>query len=348
MLQPNFTEEEIVHIYQLFMEHPCGAAKKKLHVVYLKALGLPHQEIVRIARVSGDSVTRYLKAYVEGGVAALCSSQRHCPRSALLPHSEVLKTRFQAHPPHTVAEAAYEIEKLTGIQLALSACRDFMHKRLGMKYRKMAVIPSKADPNKQSEFLHNKLEPLLEEEKQGKRRVFFVDAAHFVMGAFLSMLWCFERLFLKSSSGRNRYNVLGAYSVKDAELIAITNDAYINSDTLVELLTTISRLHADTAITLILDNARYQRCDKVINKALELGIDLQFLPPYSPNLNLIERLWKFTKKQCLYNRYYQSFCQFKTAIDDCLSKVSSTFSEQVKRLLKPNFQLFPKSANVTV
>jgi len=271
----------------------------------------------------------------------------NCPKSALLPYSEVLKTRFQAHPPHTVAEAAYEIEKLTGIQLALSACRDFMYKRLGMKYRKMAVIPAKADPDKQSEFLRDKLKPLLEEEKQGKRRVFFVDAAHFVMGAFLGMLWCFERLFLKSSSGRNRYNVLGAYSVKDAELIAITNNAYINSDTLVELLTTISRLHADTAITLILDNARYQRCDKVINHALELGIDLQFLPPYSPNLNLIERLWKFTKKQCLYNRHYESFCQFKAAIDDCLNKVSSTFSEQVKTLLIPNFQLFPKSANVT-
>jgi len=265
----------------------------------------------------------------------------------LLPYSEVIKTRFQAHPLHTVAEAAYEIEKLTGIQLALSACRDFMYKRLGMKYRKMAVIPAKADPDKQSEFLRDKLKPLLEEEKQGKRRVFFVDAAHFVMGAFLGMLWCFERLFLKSSSGRNRYNVLGAYSVKDAELIAITNNAYINSDTLVELLTTISRLHADTAITLILDNARYQRCDKVINHALESGIDLQFLPPYSPNLNLIERLWKFTKKQCLYNRYYESFCQFKAAIDDCLNKVSSTFSEQVKTLLIPNFQLFPKSANVT-
>lgn len=347
MLQPNFTEEEITHIYQLFMEHPSGTAKKKLHVVYLKALGLPHQEIVRIARVSGDSVTRYLKAYVEGGVTALCSSQHYCPKSALLPYSEVLKTRFQVHPPHTVAEAAYEIEKLTGIQLALSACRDFMYKRLGMKYRKMEVIPAKADPDKQSEFLYDKLKPLLEEERQGKRRVFFVDAAHFVMGAFLGMLWCFNRLFLKSSSGRNRYNVLGAYSVKDAELISITNNAYINSDTLVELLTTISRLHADTAITLILDNARYQRCDKVINHALELGIDLQFLPPYSPNLNLIEHLWKFTKKQCLYNRHYESFCQFKAAIDDCLDKVSSTFSEQVKTLLNPNFQLFPKSANVT-
>jgi len=97
MFQPNFTEEEIAHIYQPFMEHPSGAAKKKLYVVYLKALGLPHQEIVRIARVSGDSVTRYLQVYIKGGVAALCSSRRHCPKSALLPHSEVLKIRFQAH-----------------------------------------------------------------------------------------------------------------------------------------------------------------------------------------------------------------------------------------------------------
>ncbi|WP_143083362.1 hypothetical protein [Nitrosomonas communis] len=84
-------------------------------------------------------------------------------------YSEVLQTRFQAHRSHAVAEAACEIEKLTGIQSALSACRDFMHKRLCMKSRKMAVIPSKADPDKQHEFLHNKLEPLLEEEKQGKR-----------------------------------------------------------------------------------------------------------------------------------------------------------------------------------
>jgi len=174
-----------------------------------------------------------------------------------------------------------------------------------------------------------------------------MDAAHFVMGAFLGMLWCFERLFLKSSSGRHRYNVLGAYSAKGTELISITNNTYINSDTLVELLMAINGLYADTVVTLVLDNARYQRCDKVINKALELGIDLQFLPAYSPNLNLIERLWKFTKKQCLYNRYYESFCEFKAAIDDCLDKVNSTFKEQVKSLLNPKFQLFPKSANLT-
>jgi hypothetical protein len=99
MLKPDFTEEEIEQLYRLFMEHPSGAVKKKLHVVYLKALGLLHQDIVRIARVSGDSVTRYVQAYVEGGVLTLCTSQYYCPVSALLPYRDALKTHFQAQPP---------------------------------------------------------------------------------------------------------------------------------------------------------------------------------------------------------------------------------------------------------
>ncbi len=137
----------------------------------------------------------------------------------------------------------------------------------------------------------------MEEEKQGRRKVFFVDAAHFVMGAFLGMLWCFERLFLKSSSGRRRYNVLGAFSAKGADLVTVTNDAYINSGTVVDLLFKIKQEHAGIPLTLVMDNARYQRCNKVTEQAKALGIDILFLPPYSPNLNLIERLWKFTKKK---------------------------------------------------
>jgi transposase len=203
------------------------------------------------------------------------------------------------------------------------------------------------DPERQKEFLEQELKPLLDKEKNGEGRVFFVDAAHFVMGAFLGMVWCFERLFLPSSSGRKRYNVLGAYSNQDNNLITITNENYINSDTLVELFIKINTAYSGSKITLVMDNARYQRCDKVMDKAQELGIDLLFLPPYSPNLNLIERLWKFTKKQCLYNQYYESFNNFKKAIDHCLMNVQTTFKQQIKTLLNPKFQLFLKSSTVT-
>lgn len=347
MVKMEFTEDEINELYHEFMGHPAGTVKKKLHVVYLKSLNLSHQDIALIARVSADTVTRYLQEYSQGGLPAVSIVRTYSPTSKLLPHQVDIKAYFQSHPPHTVSEAVFEIEQLTGIKLGLSACREFMRKHLGMKCRKMAAIPSKADPERQEVFLKNDLEPLLEEERKGKGRVFFVDAAHFVMGAFLGMIWCFERLFLKSSSGRKRYNVLGAYSNQDTDLITITNEAYINSDTLVELLIKIKQTHPDSKITLVMDNARYQRCKKVTDKAKESGVHLLFLPPYSPNLNLIERLWKFTKKKCLYNKYYEYFTDFKGAIDECLAHVKTKFRDQIKTLLNPKFQLFSKSATVT-
>jgi len=347
MLKTKFTQDEIDELYYQFMGHPAGTVKKKLHVVYLKSLDLPHQDIALIARVSDDTVTRYLKEFNEGGLSAISIVRTYSPTSKLLPHKATIKAHFQSNPPHTVSEASFEIEQLTGLKLGLSACREFMLKHLGMKCRKMAAIPSKADPDRQEEFLNNSLKPLLEEEKKRKGYVFFVDAAHFVMGAFLGMIWCFERLFIQSSSGRKRYNVLGAYSNRETNLITITNDAYVNSDTIVELLIKINGVHPDSKVTLVMDNARYQRCKKVMDKAKDLDIHLLFLPPYSPNLNLIERLWKFTKKKCLYNKYYESFDNFKGAIDDCLNNVKTIFKDQIKSLLNPKFQMFSKSASVT-
>ncbi len=118
MLKIDFTEKTIDEVYQQFMEYPSGLTKKKRHVVYLKALGLSHKEIERIARTSADSVTRYLKDYHEGGLAALGVSRTHRPVSSLQPYQDQIKAHFLKQPPHSVAEASHEIEVLTGINTA--------------------------------------------------------------------------------------------------------------------------------------------------------------------------------------------------------------------------------------
>ena len=99
-------------------------------------------------------------------------------------------------------------------------------------------------------------------------------------------------------------------------------------------------------ITIILDNARYQKCKLVQEVALSLNIELLYLPPYSPNLNLIERLWKFVKKKCLWSKYYANFKDFKEAIMDCLSQTHTTYKNELQSLLNPKFQSF-KEAQVT-
>ena len=118
--------------------------------------------------------------------------------------------------------------------------------------------------------------------------VFFVDAAHFVFKAYLGFLWCFARVIIRSPSGRKRYNVLGALNALTHQLITVTNETYITAESVCELLQKIAALGIQAPITIILDNTRYQRCAKVMETAAALQIELLFLPPYSPNLNLIE------------------------------------------------------------
>jgi len=136
--------------------------------------------------------------------------------------------------------------------------------------------------------------------------------------------------------------VLGALNPLGCELVTIINETYINSQSVCELLTKIKGLNLNTPVTLVLDNASYQRCHLVKNFAIELGIELLFLPSYSPNLNLIERLWKFVKKQCLYSKYYPHFDGFKKAIINCVEDTDTKHKESLKSLLTLNFQSFKK------
>ena len=101
-------------------------------------------------------------------------------------------------------------------------------------------------------------------------------------------------------------------------------------------------------ITVVLDNARYQRCKLVQFQAEKLGIELLFLPPYSPNFNLIERLWKFVKKKCLYSKYYDNFEKFQGAISECLETAPIKDKDELKSLLTLKFQTFDKSSFMTV
>ena len=167
-------------------------------------------------------------------------------------------------------------------------------------------------------------------------------------GAFIGYLWCFVRLFMPTPSGRNRYNVLGALNSINHDLITICNETYINACSLCELLKTVRKINAGKIpVTLILDNARYQRCQIVMELAENLNIELLFLPSYSPNLNLIERLWKWVKKDCLYCKYYENFSDFKTAIKVTLNKaMSENGKHELKSLLTLNFQLY-NNANYT-
>ena len=162
-------------------------------------------------------------------------------------------------------------------------------------------------------------------------------------------MWSFTRIFIKSPSGRQRFNVLGAINAVSKELVLVTNTSYLTSIQVCEMLIKIAaRRKPAIPITIVLDNARYQRCKLVMEKAVELEIELLFLPPYSPNLNLIERLWKFVKKEVLYSKYYDNFEKFKEAITNCLEETETKHKKALDSLLTLKFQTFSKTKPITL
>jgi len=189
-------------------------------------------------------------------------------------------------------------------------------------------------------FLDTQLKPRLDRAVAGRGHVLFVDAAHFVYGTYLCCLWSILRVFVRAASGRQRFNVLGAWDAVTRTLITVTNTTVVNTDTMCELLRAVAARGYVGPVTLVLDNARYQRNDVVKGRATELGIELLFLPSYSPNLNLIERLWRFVRLEALNSIYHEKFEDFCAAIDGCLDGLSTVHKGEMETLMTHKFQLF--------
>ncbi len=345
--QIQFTQKELDELYTERYNHPDPKVQRKMEAVYLKSCGLQHKEIQRICRISSNTtMSRYLTSYKEHGIDGLKKQNYKGQPSELGKHSESLEELFKADPPNCANAAREMIKEKTGILRSPSQVRAFM-KRIGMGYRKVGFVPGKSDdPEKQQEqekFRTEKLEPLLEEAKEGKRVVLFMDAAHFVWTVYLGYLWCFARQFIRSPTGRKRFNVLGAVDAISKDIHTFTNESYINSTSVCLFLRQISKHYGEAIpITIVLDNASYQRCKLVQDLAAELGIHLLFLPSYSPHLNLIERLWRLTKKECLYSEHYSSFEDFRHAISSFLVDAPTKHKSQLDSLLSLNFQSFDK------
>lgn len=347
MIQVNIRAEEKSTINYERFHHPHPCVQRKMEVLWCKTLGKSHQEIAEIAAVHPNTVTNYLKEYQQGGLEAIRQIKFYQPQSKLQEHQASIAAYFREHPCASLKAAVSKVEDLTKLKRSVPQVEKFL-KKMGLKYRKVGAIPAKADPQKQETFVQEELQPRLDEAQAGQRAVFFVDAAHFVLAPFLGFLWCFVRVFIPAPAGRQRFNVLAALNAITHDLVLVTNDSYINAQSVCCLLQQLADLNLSLPITLVLDNARYQRCALVQTLAASLEIELLFLPPYSPNLNLIERLWKFVKKEALYSEYYHDFTSFKSAIMAVLNETSGKHKPALASLLTLNFQAYPKSQIMTL
>ena len=342
MLTPNFSFAEIqLSNYKRFRE-PSALVQKRLHTIYLKSLDeFTHQQIAKIVDIDLNSVTKYLHLYEKGGLDLL-QQTNYGTNVSRLDQVEGLEDMLKKQPPKTIKEARQRIIDYCGIALSLERVRVYL-KRIGLKRLKTGHVPAKANPEKQQEWLNDELQPIINQAFKGEIHLFFMDAAHFVFAPFLCYLWCVARVFIKAPAGRKRVNVLGAVNAVTKQIHFLSNCSYINANTIVEFLYQLRIYYYEKPIYIVLDNARYQHCILVRSIAGLLNIHLLFLPAYSPNLNIIERLWKFMKKECLGAKYFESFELFKNHILNFMKQMNSEYQEELQSLLTLKFQVFSKS-----
>jgi transposase len=200
-------------------------------------------------------------------------------------------------------------------------------------------MPAKADPEKQQTFLESTLKPLIEKAKKDLEPLYFLDASHFVMGGSPGRVWSVVRRWVKTACGRKRFNVLGALNFVTKKVETVVNDTYITSSEIIAMLEKLARIHIGQTINVILDNAKYQRCNVVIEKAKALGINLCFLPTYSPNLNLIERVWKLVKSRVLNAAYTETFDDFQKKISSCIDSLHTSLLMEMSSLITEKFHI---------
>ena len=152
MLKLTFTAEDIEQLHYERFHHPHPRVQRKMEALYLKSQGYPHWEIAQLIRVTEPTLLSYFRAYEADGLAKLKELTFYRPQSELNQHQESLAAYFRTHPPKTLAQATAKIEELTGIVRSREQVRQFL-KSIGMSCRRVGVLPAKANPDEQQEFL---------------------------------------------------------------------------------------------------------------------------------------------------------------------------------------------------
>ena len=145
-------------------------------------------------------------------------------------------------------------------------------------------------------------------------------------------------ILVKTNTGRKRINIIGGLDYKNMKVITTLTEEKCNKYRIVEFLEKIRQEYSDKNIVIILDNAKYNLAEYTTKFAEWYGIELFFLPPYSPNLNLIERLWKFSKKKLVHNKYYEKFKEFTENATNFFNNIN-IHTKELTNILTQKFEI---------
>lgn len=345
MKQTLSSEEREILIEAHQAEHNKRQADRIKTVILLNE-GRSYEETAKILLLDDNTIRRYEKEYEEGGLDHLLEDNYKGGKSSLsATQEEELKAELCKNLYHRAKEVCEYVKQKYDVTYTPEGMVRLL-RRLGFSHKKTKQVPGKSNPEKQKAFLET-----YEEIKQNMSEtdeLYFVDGSHPQHNSMPAYGWIEkgEEKEIKTNTGRQRINLNGALRLSDKSAVVL-NAETINADAMIELFRALEAKHPEAKmIHVIADNARYNHAIKVQEYEKTSRVKIHYLPPYAPNLNLIERLWKFFHKKVTYNKYYEKYDQFKTTSLDFFKNMHQ-YQDELDTLLTENFHIIGEKVSQT-
>lgn len=342
-LMIELSEEQILVLKQA---HKVVREKKladRIKAVLYLHYGLSYEQTAKLLMLDETTLRRYVTKFQEKGIDGLLE-YRYVGGLSKLTHLQENEVReyLRQNTARTASEVAEYIKKQYEVLYTTIGVTKLLH-RLGFVYKKPKVVPGKADRIKQEEFVKQYL--LLKKSLGPKDQIYYLDATHPTHNTKASYGWILKGKandkYIKTNTGRERLNLNGALNLTRNTKPIVLEEKTINSQATIRLLNHIKWKQKQGKVYIILDNASYHHSKEIKHWLFRRPrFKLIYLPPYSPNLNPIERLWKFYHQEVTNNHYFESFKEFKTKSLDFFKNLKP-YQQQLSSLLTDNFQLLP-------
>ena len=344
MEEYRLTDKQIASLKVLHRSLRDKRLADRVKAVVLLGTGWTPGQVAEVLLLDEKTVRSYFAHYLETGEKGLVQLhyQGKAPSLTIEQQEELARHLDETTCLHS-GEIRRHVLKTYGVSYSPTGIKELLH-RIGFVYKKPKHVPGKLDPAKQDAFLAEY--EILRKNKGKNDPVYFADACHPQFNSIPAYGWIRRgtEKELKSNSGRKRVNIHGAVDVDTME--TVTDFARrllfwrIDGTSSFRLFRKLEAKHPKAkAIHVIVDNARYYTSGWLKEKLKGTKIVLHYLPGYSPNLNLIERLWKFFKKKILYNKYYEKYEDFLSACKSFF-RCRTKYRDELRSLLTENFHRY--------
>lgn len=332
------SSEKIAELERLHRNLRDKRQADRVKAVLALSKGWSPAQVAEILLFDEKTSRHYFERYQHGGADALLADHYHGATPKLNEHQmQALDRYLQDHLFTDAKEVIAYIDTTYQVRYSVGGVTDLLH-RLGFSYKKPTHVPGKQDPAQQEAFIEEY--DRLKATKGDNAPIYFADATHPQHNSIPAYGWIKKgaEKALQANCGRQRLNINGAIDIQT--LVPVTGFyETINAQAAWDLFRKIEAKHPDADVVyIIVDNARYYHSRWLKKKLKGTKIKLIYLPPYSPNLNLIERYWKFFKKKVLNNCYYETFDEFRQACKSFFRK-RKKYLPELKTLLTENFHI---------